>query len=586
MKQTLTLILLFVHLLPQAQKTFTAKDSIAMMSRKFIAPNQVQLTQARSRLSNTQWSYVLPAAQASSTSATLEFEKNRPTVVVLIHGITGYPTTDGRIGTLRGARNYWGYDFVWGLFGATSDRPTTFADDNAAAAIGKPEWETKWNNDAIPAHHFLTIYGKPKPAQNFYTPFSLMLTYRDGSQSVKRQVAETAAQIVSLYQSQFGDWPAAKQPQLILLCHSFGGLVARAICSAPANIPSTDRSIASENFTAAERSNMEFIRNRTLHITTLATPHEGSPITWNAALGAVMQKFPVIGAQIDESDPDTYVIRQLQTSFVDNLNRTVLRPDRCKRADGSLIPVHALGGRVPAGPVYFKDPNVFDNDLATVDGGIGTTEVDELLRNESNRDKFECYNLVRVDYAMHLFFGLTNGMKPWGATPAGNAALDIINTRDIQPVTSCITTPIYNAASFGLKPRLYYLRTDWAPIPHTGLAVPGTCSGRFRAQTSATSDGEIDNDGFVPVNSALGVNLGSTEKDFFDHRRSGSWYRFYRSIADFHNHGTIKFHEEVGAWLRENIIGNTPTALALGHTLNINTAAGPKVASGGTVSTW
>lgn len=571
-----------------AQKTtFTNADSLRLMNRKFTKPDATQLAQSRARLTNPQWAYTVSAPSAGNAGTLFSFAKNRPTVVVLIHGITGYPTTDSRIGTLKGARNYWGYDFVWGLFGAQSDRPTTFADDNPAAAIGKPDWETKAINDALPLQHFLTIYGKPKPQENFYTPFSLMMTYRDGSLSMKRQVSQTASQIVSLYQAAFGSWPESKKPQLILLCHSFGGLVARSICSAAPNIPSNDREIPAESFSADERANMEFIRNRTLYITTLATPHEGSPITWNAALGTIMQKFPVIGPQIDDSDPDTYVIRQLKTGFVQNLNNTVLSPEKCRRADGTLIPIHALGGRVPAGPDFFNDPNEFNEDADNIDGGIGDVEVERMLANESNRYKYECYNLVRVDYAMHFFFGgIALIPKPWGAVPADNSALDRISITDVQPLTKCLVPPIFNLHSFANKPRLFYLRTDWDPVVTSTLKLPGTCSGRFRQRTAGVSDGEIDSDGFVPINSALGVKLGTSNKNHFDHSNSGSWYRFYRSAADFHNHGTIKFNEEIGKWLRENIIGNTPTSLALGHTLNVNMAAGPKATVSGDHSSW
>jgi len=574
-------------------------DSLTLVTAKFKTINTTEVQQARSQISNVQWQYTLPPLEAASASTVIDFAKNRPTVVVLIHGVTGYPSTDNRIGTLKGARNYWGYDFVYDLLGATSDRPTSFAnDDIPAGTIGKPEWETKFISSNTPSHHFVTIYGKPNltAATPFYTPFSIMMTYRDGSVSFKKQVSATAAQIVSLYNSMFGTWPDNKKPQLILLCHSFGGVIARAICSKPNNIPSNDNNVNTENFNATDKENMDFIRNKTLHITTLSTPHEGSQITFNAALGTVLQHIPFlgIGTQIDKSDPDTDILQQLKTGFMENVNQTVLKPELCKRSDGSLIPIHAAGGRVPAGPEFFENPNENDNDLATVDGGIGRTNVDDLLAGETNRNKFECYNLVRVDYAMHLFFGGLNG-KPWGATPADNTALDIVKISDVQPVLGCLTNPIYNAASFAVKPRLYYLRNNWTNIPANIAGVQVGCSFRFTEGSSSTSDGEIDNDGFVPINSSLGVKLGSATKNYFDHSRSwtisgnnvpaGSWYRFYRSDADLHNHGTIKFSGIIGKWLRENIIGNTPTALLFG-TMDRFKAAGPKVATTGTVSTW
>ena len=167
-------------------------------------------------------------ADRNITAAPMAFAKNRPTVVVLILGVTGFPTPQNFIGTLRGARNYWGYDFVFDLLGSTSDRPTTFTnDDPVSGTIAKFQWETRFVNSDQPTDHFLTIYGRPKLDANtpFYTPFSHMMTYRDGSLSYKKQVVSTASQIVTLYNSVFREWPEEKKPQLILLCHSFGGVI-------------------------------------------------------------------------------------------------------------------------------------------------------------------------------------------------------------------------------------------------------------------------------------------------------------------------------------------------------------------------
>ena len=92
---------------------------------------------------------------------------------------------------------------------------------------------------------------------------------------------------------------------------------------------------------------------------------------------------------------------------MENINETILKPELCKRTDGTLIPIHALGGRVPSGPNYFDNPNENDSDLGTVDGGIGRTNIDELNSTESNRDKFECYNCLKLDtdtlYVYNLF---------------------------------------------------------------------------------------------------------------------------------------------------------------------------------------
>ena len=137
-------------------------DSISVVTAQFKPLDKTKLALARTAIANTQWQYVLPAAQVTNAATTMAFAKNRPTVAVLIHGVTGYPDTDDRTGTLEGARNYWGYDFVYDLFGATSDRPTTFTDDNpATGAMGRPDWETKFINKNIVSNHWVTIYGHP-----------------------------------------------------------------------------------------------------------------------------------------------------------------------------------------------------------------------------------------------------------------------------------------------------------------------------------------------------------------------------------------------------------------------------------------
>ncbi len=572
----------------------TGKPNMSAV-KKIIPIDKVALQAARQKIENPQWTYTLSTVQLAEAPVTMAFAKNRPTVTILIHGVTGFPTDerDNRVGNLYGARNYWGFDFVDKLLGSTEVFPTTFTDANqTSGALKKENWETKFINGKAASNHFITTYVDPKLTNiDYYTPFSVMLTYRDGSLSFKKQVAATSAQIVSLYNSQFGSWPEEKKPQLILLCHSFGGVVARAICSMPNNIPSNKSSVRAESFTATEKANMDFIRNRTLHITTLSTPHEGSPITKNAEIGSLLQEIKFFGLapfdEIDKSDPDTDILRQLTTEYMEYMNETILKPELCKRGDGTLIPIHTLGGRVPSGPEYFDNPNQNDSDGKTIDGGIGRTNVSELNSSESNREPLEAYSLLRVDYVMHLF----GGDKPWGATPTDNRELDIIKVTDVDALSGCLKYPLdYNLYNFGANPRVYYLRTSWNDIASD---IPFRCTYRFTKGSGTVRDGEIDNDGFVGINSSLGVKLGTNTKNYFDHSKgwsagnvsAGSWYRFYRSIADFHNHGSIKFSGEIAQWLRENIIGNTPMTLYVGS-LNPSKAAGPKAAITGTVSIW
>ncbi len=551
---------------------FPQKDAVVKPNSKIFNPQKVAA--ARAKIANPQWSFVLPKdLQFSNEQAVLSFRKNRPTVVVLIHGITGYPETDPttNTGTLKGARFQWGPDFIYNLFGVTEDKPTTFTDDNTlSGSLFSGNWESKNTNNNVISDHFVTVYGKPTP--NYYPPFSLMFTYRDGSESYRNQVSKTAAQIVYLYNGMFGNWPKEKQPQLILLCHSFGGVVARTICSVPNSIPSNDNGIATELFSANDKTNMEFIRNKTMYITTLSTPHEGSPITFSAALGSYLQHIPLIGETFDEQDPDAGIIKQLSSSFMANINQTILSPDKCKRKDGTLIPIHALGGRSPGGPTYYFDPTKNK-------GGISNTNQSETLQtNRENRDKYESYGLMRADYAVHLV-DVSLEKKPWGKTPSDNLALDIIQAREKNIVTGCISNVVYDLVEFGVDPTIFYLRKDW-----NEKKVGPFCISSESVNNAIVRDGEIDADGFVPINSALGVKLGTDTKNYFEHTNNGSWYRFYTSKADFHNHGSIKQYGEIGKWLREEIIHCFTTSLLFGQLGN--NSAGPNVSVLGNKSVW
>jgi hypothetical protein len=103
---------------------------------------------------------------------------------------------------------------------------------------------------------------------------------------------------------------------------------------------------------------------------------------------------------------------------------------------------------------------------------------------------------------------------------------------------------------------------------------------------STAGDGLIDGDGFVHINSALGAKLGTaTTNAFANTTPGGSWYRFYRSAADYHNHGSVTRSEDIGRWLRQNITG-VQLANQLFGFVRTDLAAGPRVSTTGTKSVW
>jgi hypothetical protein len=86
------------------------------------------------------------------------------------------------------------------------------------------------------------------------------------------------------------------------------------------------------------------------------------------------------------------------------------------------------------------------------------------------------------------------------------------------------------------------------------------------ATNGSTSDGLVDFDGFVAIDSAVGLRLGTAVPGFFDHTRldhvragapsPGSWYRLFASPMDRMNHEIQRF--ETGQWISAQILGANP----------------------------
>ena len=132
-------------------------------------------------------------------------------------------------------------------------------------------------------------------------------------------------------------------------------------------------------------------------------------------------------------------------------------------------------------------------------------------------------------------------------------------------------------------PKIFFLRDNWSDIKND----LGLCTGRYKNNGASTKgDGMIDCDGFVPIISSLGVNLGTNVKNYYDHTTGGSWYRFYRSAADYDNHGSIMTRYEVGEFIRTNITYLPRQTNLIGTGIVTSTAAGPYVKSSGEKSSW
>lgn len=407
------------------------------------------------------------------------FSRVRPTVLVLMHGATNSPAThpEEHIGQLRHARTYWGFDFVSGLLGNTARQLYSLS----GTALNATNWETTAVTDNNVGHHIITS-GLARAGQ--VPQLSVMLTHRDGSQKLAEQGQAAIRQISKLYQDAFGN--KRTPPQIVLVGHSMGGLVARYIACNPAN------AVNGVTLPAPDRATADTLRRLTMYMITLAAPHEGSPQAdkWTEVYDSLHNNVPDWFNQIYAGlglDGFPYSIsymggnrdctRDLRKSFWQEQNRGQLAPHRAirpenrqpvgggsrrRRSGGQLIPIYALIGRTPGGQ-YFDNPN---EPL----GGITPP---------TNRDEFEALGLVIFDKALHE---LPGGPSGWGTIPAGSADLDWVKRTTIAELADgplAALTTILELSGLNLTPALiqayaenmpFYLDKPWQMLTAQEMA--------------------------------------------------------------------------------------------------------------------
>lgn len=542
----------------------------------------------------------------------------RPKLIVLIHGQAA--RRDAVCGHLTYARKEWGFKFVRHLLGASTGDLYTFSN----VRLNEQTWPegayyippigqriaTVGVDDNNTNDHFVSTAATRRD-------LSVMLTYRDGSKGLAEQAAEVVNQIFRMYNQTF---PGDQQPQIILVAHSMGGLASRFILSNPF------RSATKEHFRA------NFIRNRTLFLVTLATPHEGSRLAdWSRETADFLQSSPPILQKFYNAvgvvsprqywlttltvvnDPSTM---ELKTQFMMQMNQSSMAPQRAVRADGTPIPIYALAGRTPGG------------------GFLNSPTLQTLSFGNDTRRMYEVCGCVGFD--MGVKSGPGGG---WGQPPAGSSNLDWIQRVSLQQIVTQKATEIEQQLPPCLKNIVrklggllsasglssfdinfpVYLDTQWeayagecqVPFKHWECGefrIPWEdCQslnldcmknfllnlgynldqlvnclnpGNWQLKNTVTvpcvkvrpiantrpADGEIDNDGLVSVDSALGLRLGTSVVEYFDHTKTwpagsgsaakvnGSWYRFYDGPSNLDNHGSILTNPRLAAWIYTEII--------------------------------
>jgi pimeloyl-ACP methyl ester carboxylesterase len=524
------------------------------------------------------------------------FSPSKPTVIVLLHGATRTPQPEGLTGTLQGARAYWGYSFVAGLL------ETQTLETLNGSRLTSETWQTEAIANNNPDDHIL----QGNKNSNHY----IMLTHRNGSAYLGPQTTEAVNQIYELYQHL--SKTLGEEPQLVLMAHSMGGLVGRYLLSNP--------EVEDEAFLLGDdtRGRANFLRDRTLYLITLSTPHTGSRAADNALTiekaTALTDKVLARFELSKEEDPQRLAMgflrayqdstQHLRTDTLAALNKKggLLEPHHARRTDGSLVPIYTLSGRSPAGG-FFDNPNV--------DLGAELTLLDFDSHSLGLKSKLltDNLNMIVSDYMMSNFPGLPHG---WGEAKADLPFLDKV--RRYTPFEREVKIDEAQIVPFEGFPT-YYLSHAWQglkdePLSPANIEVwleyllperptemdvllggnPDTPLETLREEyignrpsykataNKPISDGYIDSDGVVSLDSGLGLFLGTFESNYFSHEKTwpvdaetgdsktmrGSWYRIFDSRYpqndtgafpwEWGNHSSVQYNPEVAVWLRINVI--------------------------------
>lgn len=371
-------------------------------------------------------------------------KRSGPVVVFLVHGMSdniGTKTakdvdelTNGECNARRDTPLYgrceWGQDFLPGLFGVASGGATLYnmagqdvsgdkiltdprtrplIDENVGKTMnGECVKDTNQDEKHDPeiAKHFIIGGAKdgsmPKLVKNAPPLLSAFVTWRDSTRGMVfsgRRVTRQIYAALRWYEEQFNVTPG-----VILVTQSFGGLASRFMLSRPDPAALTGL-FNQENVKLCKEdlAKMDYVRDRTLFLTTLATPHEGSylaelvdPIKQNLAktleslknlteltkLSTVINLMDALFRALVPDAPDlrqvfidsieaalpifqTGALTDMRLATMEKFNLGILAPQNARRTGASpiigaqkqLIPVYATLARSPGG-VAFDTPKM------------------------------------------------------------------------------------------------------------------------------------------------------------------------------------------------------------------------------------
>ncbi len=511
-----------------------------------------------------------------------------PKLIVLIHGATPKPTEavaksvpEPNSGTLDFTCFYFSESFVKQLLGG----PSTIKTLGGVNVTG-----VQWNLHGTPTetkHKVTYTQGCDENQLNDHlivrgdhtgaaTPMvSVLLTYRDGSLGLMTQTKTIIDQVYSKYTQLFGSvaQPIAGKvpPSIIFVVHSMGGPVARTILSAPSD------PIQQISLTSAQRQKAMAIRDKTISLVTLASPHEGSPLAdratnlanWlqNDGKTAIdLYTLPLPDAvkraandarleKIESLNRDA--LRDLGRGFWTQMNTGVLAPHRAKRSDDSLVPIYTLIGHSPGG-AYFKNPDT--------QWPLGGISLSDSSNEETRRNSMRSLGLMMADYALHNV-PTQSSFKEWGATSRDEFDLVARYHRNGFGLT---LSPPGDDPGIPLGIPKFFNRDH---VTEQVKDIFGKVTGTRVVRTN--KDGELDADGLVDVASGHGFRLGTNTNYYFDHGATytvggvatrGSWYRILPPEDwKYANHETIHRLATVGNWIYLNIVGQAGPLTSAGE---------------------
>jgi hypothetical protein len=532
-------------------------------------------------------------ASAQDPGQTFKFSKDRPRLVVLLHGVTPKYTEDKEagIGLSKHAQYYWGFDFIKGLQGRTEeDAMHAFTPTISGQLNYKLLRREDWNYKTAPENGFelapIYVNTRLASAPGIGTSQTLMKQYlnlatrggaestmvmvntREGSKHFMPQLGETVDEIYRSYIAAFGHLEEKFQPQIYLVGHSFGGIIARGILANP-----TAPDLFGGTLTATQRQRCDFLRARVVLVKTLSSPHEGTPIpkmtqdvakylrttgynlVYSTLQSLVYPPFrnaaePYIRAKTKETIQMALDAVSGERDCLEDLKRMseyntgILNPNTMRRRTGGtdLVPIYTANGRNPGDMYFSTTQSVF-----LLGGSTWNPWTNIDIASGYNRMAKQAMALTLIERLMRSQgYGKAQGF-PWG--------------RATNPLGDTVRSPM---AGIG-KP----IRSASTPLSLSAQDVKDVAAAFFDGKPygQTASDGEWDTDGFLGWDSGHALTLPGR-----------NWYRVYAPAQyggflpwDIDNHGSMMFNVGVGLWINNELIRG----------------AGPYVgASGNRVSGW